>query len=433
MPQRVAASGGTPSVTRTILGYMGAQGAGLALQMTATLIAARVAGPDAVGYTAWIGIFPMYAIWLTGGVLLGADVLIPLRRGAGRGEEVVRLHRVAMAVCLLAMAVCAGVGVLLWAGWLAAGHADIGWKLLAAGVLSAAAILDTYVNVVLVVNKRFGRIGAKYLTDGLLYWLLLPLAWGGTAGLTLRLLLVSLVSPMIFLKAGGAWIRPAWDRATARTLAVVGLPMLAARFLLTLNYGLDRTLIALFMSDKALGLYALATLAMTVFKLAPYALGRVLNPHLGELYGRTGDARRLRDALWRNTAVLLGVMVPLSVVGWFAVEPLTRWLLPAYLPGVPAARIMLLTGIVVAPMSGYVFYFITQQRVWLMGILAGGLAVQAGVSAGLFHLGFGLVAFAWGLLAGMASAAAFLHMGIALLAPRLRGQETPCQPDEFDM
>ncbi len=433
MRQPVAATGNPPSFTRTILGFMSAQGAALALQMTATLIAARVAGPDAVGYTAWIGIFPMYAIWLTGGVLLGADLLIPLRRGAGRGDEVERIHRVACAVCLLAMAACAGIGVAACGILLAAGWPALAWKLLSAGVLSAAAILDTYVNVVLVVNKRFKLVGAKYLTEAVLYWVFLPLAWGGTPGLTLRLLLVSLIGPLLFLRIGRTWITPAWDRATAITLALAGLPMLGARFLLTLSYGLDRTLIACFMTDQALGLYALATLAMTVFKLAPYALGRVLNPHLAELYGRTGDAHGLRHALWRHTAILLGVMAPLTVVGWFAAEPLTRWLLPAYLPGVPAAKVMLLTGIAVAPMSGYVFYFITGKRLILMAILGTGLAVQAGVSVGLFALGLGLVSFAWGLLAGMISAAMLLHAGIAVLAPRIHFQKPPCQADEFNM
>lgn len=433
MRQPLASSGDEPSFTRTILGFMSAQGAALALQMSATLIAARVAGPDAVGYTAWIGIFPMYAIWLTGGVLLGADLMIPLRRGAGRGDEVVRIHRVACAVCLLAMAACTVIAVAAWGLLLVAGHAELAWKLLCAGLLSAASILNTYVSVMLVVNKCFKLVGLKFLIEGALYWVFLPMAWGGTAGLTLRLLLVSLLGPLIFLRVGRTWIAPAWDRTTAVMLMAAGIPMMAARFMLTLSYGLDRTMIAFFMTDKALGLYALAMLVMTVFKLAPYAVGRVLNPHLGELYGRTGSAYSLRDALWRNTVVLLGVMAPLMIVGWFAAEPLTRWLLPAYLPGVPAAKVVLLTGLAIAPMSGYVFYFITQKRLTLMAILGAGLAIQTGVSIGLFKLGWGLVSFAWGLLAGMTATAVLLHVGILFLAPRIPFQETPCQADEIEM
>jgi O-antigen/teichoic acid export membrane protein len=433
MRERLATGGGMPSLARTILVFMGAQGAALALQMSATLIAARVAGPDAVGYAAWIGLFPMYAIWLTGGVLMGADLMIPLRRGAGRPDEVERIHQVACAVCLLAMAVCTVIGVAAWAGLLAAGRTGLAWKLLCAGVLSAASILNTYVSVMLVVNKHLRLLGAKFLTEGLLYWLFLPMAWGGTAGLTVRLLLVSLLGPLAFLWAGRTWIRPVWNRAMAVSLALMGIPMMAARFLLTLNYGLDRTLIAFFMNDQALGLYALAMLVMTVLKLAPYAVGRVLNPHLGELYGRTGDARRLRSALWRHIAILQAVMAPLMIAGWFAVAPLTRWLLPAYLPGVPAARVMLLSGLAVAPMSGYVFYFITRQQRVLMAILGAGLAVQVGMSLLLFTLGAGLVSFAWGLVAGMGATAVLLHVGILVLAPRIPFQKTPCQADEFDM
>lgn len=386
------------SVAQHMASLLGARSSGMGLRIVASLIVARIAGPEAVGFVAWIGIFSMYALWLTGGVVHGAERLVPIRRAQSATCD--HLWRASAMVTLLAGAACVLLGTGAWVWALSTGSGGAAWKYLAAGLLSGISLFVNYVSSVFTAEKRFPLLNRLFFIEGVLWWVFLPLAWWGAEGLTARTLLVALLPAVVCLRQSRLFHRPAWQPAVTRELAVEGLPILFSRFLLLLAFGLDRTFIAFLMDDLALGHYVLATSVISLMRLIQYAVSRVLTPHLGEVYGRTRDVRVVARTALQCLPPLLAVLVPGVFAGWFLMEPLTRWLLPAYLPGVGAGQIALLSGALASVLGTNVFFVTIGRQKTLIAMLLTGLAIQAATTLFLFRLDGTIESVAWGFVAG---------------------------------
>jgi O-antigen/teichoic acid export membrane protein len=400
------------SILKSSVEVMTSQWLGLILRFTATLVTARMMTPEEIGYVAWIGIWPMYATWLTFGVVTGAGRLIPIRRGEGLHEEVKAIKQAAFSVTVAVMVICLLAGVLARATLTPWFDSYTRWKFASSGFLCAATVFHTYVTVLLVAAKRFRMLASKQIVDGVLWWVFLPLIWNGVAGLTIRLLLVSIVTPAIFFILIKGWAPLRIDWIHAKALCASGWIIMVVVFFVGLAYAFDRTMIAFFMDDRALGFYLLATLVVSFMRPVTDALGRVLYPHLGESYGKHGDVKVVgRMALQPMPRVTMA-LVPFVILGWFLVEPLTRLILPLYLPGVPACRIALL-GVLFAPAFGaYVFYNVVNKQVTLTLKLVIGLLTQIAVSVFLYGRLGTLECFAYGFVAGLGTSAILITVGI---------------------
>lgn len=400
------------AILKSSVEVMTSQWLGLFLRFTATLVTARMLSPTEIGYVAWIGIWPMYATWLTFGVITGAGRLIPIRRGEGLEEDVAAMKQTSFSVTVAVMTICLLAGVLArvtLAPWF---DSYTRWKFVAAGFLCAATTFHNYVIMLMVASKCFRMMAFKQILDGILWWLFLPLIWSGVTGLTIRLLLVSFVTPFIFFIVIKGWSFLRIDRVHARDLCASGWIIMVTGFFAGLTYAFDRTMIAFFMDDRALGFYILATLVVSLMRPITDGLGRVLYPHLGELYGKHGDERMVARMALQPMPQVTMVLIPCVILGWFLVEPLTRLILPQYLPGVPASRVVLL-GVIFAPIFGaYVFYNVMNKQVTLTLMLVAGLLTQIIVSVLLYYHFGTLECFAWGFIAGIGTSAVLIMAGI---------------------
>jgi O-antigen/teichoic acid export membrane protein len=84
---------------------------------------------------------------------------------------------------------------------------------------------------------------------------------------------------------------------------------------------------------------------ITALKVFPISLNMILYPRVAHAYGATGSSRALRRYVWIGLGLNLALMTPLVVVLWFGLPALVHWFLPAYVPGIPAAKIALIGAI----------------------------------------------------------------------------------------
>ncbi len=404
------------SVTKAIFSLLSARGAGMLMRIMASLIAARVAGPEAVGFVAWIGIFTIYVIWFTGGVYNGAERLVPILRAEERLDAVGKIWNVTSMVAIGSASLCFALGTVA-GGWAAAsGTNEMAWKLWCAGILSGISLFVGYVNATFTADNRLHFLNRHFFIEGLLWWVLLPLAWLGIAGLTSRTLLVALLPAIICLISARAFYKPKWDWPTAAMLIREGVPILFSRFLLMLSFGLDRTLIAILMDDRTLGMYVMAISVIGVMRMFQYAVSRVLTPTLGGLFGRTKSKKAVARAALKVLPPLLLFILPAILVGWYLIEPFTRWFLPDYLPGVPAARIALISGGLIASLGTNIFYVTVGHQKTLILMLIIGLIVQSITSLTLFRTFGNLESIAWGYMAGSLANFFLVNAGIIIFA-----------------
>ena len=409
----------TAQAVRNMSGIMGSRLWSLALRTVASLIVARVAGPGPMGFLGWLGIFPVYATWLTFGVVSGAERRVPVLRGEERADAVWPVWAAAWGVNLLAMAVCVAAGAAATLCTLGAGPlASLRW--LAAGALAAASLWQSFVMSLLGTEKRFGLLGRMFLVEGVCVWVLLPLAWFGVGGITLRALAIVVLPALLLWRASRLFHRPSLrDAALLRSLAVEGLPVMIANFLLIFSYGLSRTLVGVLMTDLDMGYFVLAMNIVQLVRIVQYSIGRVLLPRLGELHGSSeGRTHVVARAVAGPLAAALGVCVLAAAAGWVLIGPVTAWLLPSYVPGVAAARATLPGMVLTAATGSYVFFVAIGRQRQLIWMFLAGVAVQAQASLWLFNRGLGLASFGWGFSIGMAVTAFLVNAGVLYYAVR---------------
>ena len=417
-PQKPHNDASSYPLTRQISALMGSRGVSLCLRTVASLIVARIAGPYLVGLVAWLGIFPLYASWLTLGVVQGLEYRIPIMRGAERpSEEIETLWRGAWTLVVAAALICLTAGSVVAVVCLAYGHPVGAWKTFFSGCLCAVILFSSTVVTSLSIQRRFALLRRVFLWEGVLWVALVPMAWGGANALVSRMLLATILPPVIACFQAPIFFRPRW-RSVVEAIPLIrdGSPILLSNFLRIQGFGLGRVLIALLLTDIELGYYVLAMNVITVIRLAEYSMTKVIQPTIGETFGRQGDKRQVaRQVLGTMPRMLLKALV-VAVAGWFLAEPLTHWLLPAFLPGVDAARITLLSILPAFLASAHVF-FIAIGRQWiLIPLFIVGILVQLGISIPLYTVGLGIDAFAWGFLGGITVVGLLASGGVAWYA-----------------
>jgi O-antigen/teichoic acid export membrane protein len=126
-------------------------------------------------------------------------------------------------------------------------------------------------------------------------------------------------------------------------LMKVGAPLMFGAYLMGLILVSDQTMIVTFLGAEKLGLYSLSVFLMTAMVIIPTSLNTLLYPKAAAQYGRNNDAAALRSFFWKALGINTLVIVPLCLLIYFLIPPLTHLFLPKYAAGIAAAQINLFT------------------------------------------------------------------------------------------
>jgi len=364
--------------------------------MLGGLIAARHLSPEEFGAVQAVLLIPAYVGFMQFGVFNGLNRNLPLFRAKGEPEKAQRFvnasarvaRYVAFGGAFIALAV---VLVLL----LRADNALLGYValFLIPGLFFAP--LKLHQDTVFRGMREFERLGKNlHITN---FWNLLcsvSTSVIGVTGLAIRIGTQSLLGWILLLRNP-----PLKEEKTAswkdiRTLSAVGMPMLISGVIFTWLAAADRTVIATFLTAEDLGYFALAGIAMNALKVFPDSINQLLYPRVAHAYGLAGSSRELRRYIWIGLGLNLALMIPVAIIGWFALPYLVQAFLPEYVPGIFAAQITLVGSLAFAYNGPSVIIPILRRNLppQIAGVIAIGLVWLGGIYA--IHLGYGIVGVA---------------------------------------
>jgi O-antigen/teichoic acid export membrane protein len=107
----------------------------------------------------------------------------------------------------------------------------------------------------------------------------------------------------------------------------------------------SKLFIAFTLGAKAVGFFVLAILTISALSMIPKVTSRVMMPHISEI---AGDGNGFKDIfeLYAKTQKITLVLTAATIVAGMAALPVfTTKFLPQYIPGIPAARIILLAAL----------------------------------------------------------------------------------------
>jgi O-antigen/teichoic acid export membrane protein len=390
-----------PSAKRAVAYLTGGNLFSTLLLVAGGLLIGRLVEPATLGRFNGISLALAYASLLGLGVTSGLSRELPYFIGKGDRARAEQLAATAQAWTLI-------VGSLLSLALLVVGiwffvHGDwwgaAGW--LTNGILAVQIFYSDYLQMTYRTTHDFGRFALiKVVQQTALVGLILLVVPLDFYGLCLRVL----VSGALALGLLHRWrpIRrgPSWKTVNWTHLLKIGLPMFIVWKVFDYWAVINQTLVLKLGGTHSLGLFAMVIMAAGAIQAIPQAAGQVLFPRMTERFGTGQTLTEVARGYIKPVAATMVVVVPVVLLAWWLVGPLTRFLVPQYAEAVPAIQWALPLAIVSCFESIYALFTIRRRQGLRLASIITGIAAYAGSLFLLVRGGVYLAAFSQAMLIG---------------------------------
>ncbi len=336
---------------------------------------ASLLGPSSYGIVAAFTAFLAYTQYFDFGLVHGQYREVPILRGGGRHAEA---RTVASATYGGALALGAAAFVVL--------------AILALLQRASAAVIDLVATIL--AGLRWGAVGAIAVA---------PI----TFFVQFALLFQGLERP---LPPSFSW--KVWQR-----LALIGIPIELIWAANANMITVDKIVALVGLGQRSLGLYALAAAAGTLIMVGPTAIAVQFTPRILEKIGASPKGSGALETMARGLDILVLIAAPVVAASIVLLPALTRALLPAYVPAVQAAQILVVASALLASGIPFVSYVVGRGRQWLVVWLYLGNAIfNIGLDVLLLRAGAGITGIAIGSLTSYALLAIAMRMLVLRLA-----------------
>ena len=390
---------------RDTLGFAATQYAVRAALMVRGLVAARLLGPTAYG--AWNG---MTLIWDYGlyahlGTQQGLEQRLPAQIVDGDGAAVRHTLRAALFNTIV-LTVLFGIAGMLYFG---RGPGEIRdfWGLRGVGVAMLCVLLVNVAYFHLTLLRSLGdirNVSVWFILQGVigvgLGLGLIP--WTGVWGLLWGWLLANAVA-LAYLR-----FKLPPEYAVLPAPSRVGFELISAGWPMLLYLGsslvlrtLDRLVVLGYLGARGLGYYSLGVLALTMLFYLPDSVGFVMYPELLKAYRQGGDRpAAIRERVLTTLGVLSIVMPALCGLAFVFARQAVLILLPKFLPGVTAMRVLCFgaAALAIARISSITLVTLRRQRLLFPAALSV-VVLAAAADIVVLRAGQGIRGVAWATLA----------------------------------
>jgi hypothetical protein len=334
--------------------YLGVQGLNIVLDVVRSVSVAALLGPANMGYCLTLLVVPQVAQYLGLGLNESLIVLTPQHRALKDHRAVARTNEMVINATLW---ISCGTFILIaaYALFFQPGRTQSSYFLILAASLTVLWKIRQFFIINFTAEKQFGTLCnfeliysflVATLQIGLVYYLTNS-QWSGYRGygfwfgFIIPLVITSLWA-MVHYRRNYTFKFSAPKWAECAKLVPLGVGLLTAAVVYAPFLILARIVLAYGVGVEEVGFFLLAMAVITKLSIIPSSIAKILVPNLTfDYYKGAFRADGLFQMFWRaqRYTVLLscGIIVP----AFFIIDPVVQWLLPSYVPGVGAAKIML--------------------------------------------------------------------------------------------
>lgn len=372
-------------ILKDIFGYSGsavlAQGFGL----ISSFVVARTLGPSDFGVWNVVLLALVYGAYFDFGILPAMGRDIPIYRGKGDLNGVQELETTALVCTLISSLLVAVIliGLSFWSNI----SPEMAFGLRGMSMVSFLQRLYVYYQTVLRSNNEFRLLSWLQVLFAVqsTALILVLVVWLGFEGRVAAAVLSQLIILVCVLRLR-KWkykVSFALDCGLTFRLAKVGFPIILSSAVIGLLTTVDRLMVVKYLGKTELGYFGVALMVASVVSLIPSMASQVLYPRIAHRYGESGNSIPALRNFVLMPSVLLSLLLPLLIGPLYLILPITiSNLLPAYVPGIQAARLVLL-GIFFFSVIGLMDYFLVTtgrlREYVLFGVLALGINVSLDV------------------------------------------------------
>ncbi len=131
------------------------------------------------------------------------------------------------------------------------------------------------------------------------------------------------------------------DIAELKRVFKIGIILFACSYLGTVFMTIDGVLVAKYLGAASMGYYSIAVMAQSAMTNIPRAIAANMYPRILQVYGNSEDLKDIHGYVVQP-AMTISLFMPVIIgAAYFLIHPVINILLPKYIPGISATRIIL--------------------------------------------------------------------------------------------
>lgn len=353
----------------------------------------RLLGPEAMGVWALLQVYLVYIAYFNLGVFGAVYREIPVLRGGGKEEKIESLKNSAFSYVAISSTVASlllVIGTFLFREKLSE---PFFYGLLSLAILNVFQRANNYQVRILITDKKFSLISQFNLFSALSNFILvLFCVWFyGLYGLYSAILLTYFLNYLYLRYRANLKFHFQWKKDEITELIQFGLPLVGLGLVTKLFYSLDKLIIGKFLGLSQLGIYTIATMAMSYIMVLPNMFHIVIYPRVLERFGDSKD----RDGQKKYSTmpvkfISLYFSFALGLI-WMLGPYLCHLFLPKFVGGVPALKALIIGGCFLSLFEQMNTILLGHKRhLWTIPWLLGLSGIMFGMDAYFIGKGWGL-------------------------------------------
>ncbi|HOW58901.1 MAG TPA: oligosaccharide flippase family protein [Candidatus Omnitrophota bacterium] len=345
-----------------------------------SIVVKGILGPLGSGYFAMVKVFSSYGDLSDLGSRDAMLREVAQATGAKREDEAFRVRNVSFAFTLIS----AGFVVLLFIGIALFIKDPVLRKgVMIAGFLVFATQIYNFMITYLRVLKKIFTLSTVIVVNiiGVALCSIVGAYGAGVIGLVSGLVVSTSLAAFFAYGLSKTRIGVCLDARETFRLVRIGFPLVVSGYALNIFLSIDTIMIGKMIGYTQLGFYTIALMSIQQIN----SLGRfaqiILQPHIQEKYGQTGNLRDSKSLFVKSTRVLIYVLPLIIAMVFYGVPVIVHYFLPKFNDGLSSMRILVTAFYFVAvnEMSGSVLFTINKQA-RMIPIIAGMILIAIGLN-----------------------------------------------------
>ena len=390
--------------SKILLSYASSQVAGNILKMIAGFLTVRLIAPDIYGYFSGKGIFLGYLSLAHIGILNGLNRELPVEQGRGNIGQVKELASVGYWVSLF-IGIPSSI-LLIVLGVISFIHEDVQESMIYFTYATSAFFLllnKFYLPILYRTNQDFTKLTKITIYTAVINIATVFFVWwqDNYWGLCIRLIILNVIEFFFLYYLRPVKVSPKWSLKSVKQLLHTGIPIYIVGYINPLWDTIKNNIIFSLGGGISYGYFALSTVVSGAVGMIPNSFSQIIYPKMAISFGKGESKRSIIQSSIKPMFLLFGISCVIAILGYFLLEPMVRFFLPKYIPGVDAALWTLGLPIIASfsLVSNY-FNVYKKQGLYIIGIVSGIIASSIYLFIYYQLFGFNINMFPQSLLIG---------------------------------
>jgi len=314
-------------------------------QMLVGFVIAKFVSPGDFGLWNTINLAMVYSLFLQAGLINGLNRELPYLSGKGHEDEALQMAGTVQTFTLGASLLVIVVGLV---SLVFLPLSDV--KMISGGAAVLLVIVFNYYQNYLFSTFRsrdsFLLLSKIQFIHALVNVVTLVLVfYFSYYGMVIKAVVVSFIYCLLLHYFRPLKVKLLWNKEAFYKLLKVGLPIFSLAYLEAVAATADKLWIIRYSNVTDVGLYAFGFYALSSFAIFPSSIASYIYPKMTYNYGKTHDKLILWRYAKKITLILLVVLTPIAILGYFVCPYLIQEFFPNYIASITVMRILLFAGV----------------------------------------------------------------------------------------